>query len=95
MTTATKEAASFAAYGDIGATIGRYVDGARGGDIALMRSAFSEAATVRGSYGGTPVDWTLQEFCAVVEKVAPPLISTREWSLSKFPDRRRWHDWKR
>jgi hypothetical protein len=78
MTTAIEEAASFAAYDEIGATIGRYVDGARGGDIALMRSAFSETATVRGSYSGKPVDWTLSEFCAVIEKSgAAPNLEAR------------------
>jgi len=49
-------------------TIGKYVEGARTGDPDLMRAAFLREATVRGSYGGKPVDWTLQEFCDLIAK---------------------------
>ena len=49
-------------------TIGKYVEGARTGDSDLMRDAFLAEATVRGSYGGKPVDWTLQEFCDLIAK---------------------------
>ena len=52
-------------------TIGKYVDGARSGDPGLMRDAFSADATVRGSYGGKPVDWTLKEFCDLIAKGGP------------------------
>jgi len=52
-------------------TIGKYVEGARAGDPDLMRDAFIAEATVRGSYGGKPVDWTLQEFCDLIAKGGP------------------------
>jgi hypothetical protein len=52
-------------------TIGKYIDGARIGDPALMQSAFIPEAKVRGSYGGKPVDWTLQEFCELIAKGGP------------------------
>ena len=52
-------------------TIGKYVEGARTGDPDLMRDAFLTEATVRGSYGGKPVDWTLQEFCDLIAKGGP------------------------
>jgi hypothetical protein len=59
-------------------TIGKYVEAARIGDPALMRDAFITEATVRGSYGGKPVDWTLQEFCALIAKGGPaPDLETR------------------
>jgi hypothetical protein len=51
--------------------IGKYIEGARAGDASLMRDAFIPEATVRGSYGGKPVDWTLQEFCDLVAKGGP------------------------
>ena len=66
--TISDEHASFAAYEAIGATLQRYIDGARAGDGALMRRAFLEAAHIRGSYGGKPVDWTLSEFCDVIDR---------------------------
>ena len=52
-------------------TIGKYVEGARTGAPGLMRDAFIPEATVRGSYGGKPVDWTLQEFCDLIAKGGP------------------------
>jgi hypothetical protein len=52
-------------------TIGKYVEGARTGDPGLMRDAFLTEAMVRGSYGGKPVDWTLQEFCDLIAKGGP------------------------
>lgn len=52
-------------------TIGRYIDAARTGNSELMRNAFLGDATVRGSYGGKPVDWTLQEFCDLIAKGGP------------------------
>jgi hypothetical protein len=62
------EHASFAAYEAIAATLQRYIDGARAGDGTLMRRAFLEAAHIRGSYGGAPIDWTLSEFCRVIDR---------------------------
>jgi hypothetical protein len=72
-----QEAVSFAAYRAITATIQRYIDGARNGDIDLMRSAFLADACIRGSYGGMPTDWTLEEFCDAVRKggAAPDLMA--------------------
>ena len=53
-------------------------DGARTGDIALLRSAFAEGARVSGSYGGKPVTWSLEEFCEAVAKGGPaPGLQTR------------------
>ncbi len=64
----TEEAASFAVYEAIMATLQHYIDGAHRGDGSLMRRAFLESAHIRGSYGGKPVEWTLDAFCALVEK---------------------------
>jgi hypothetical protein len=69
--TGADEGASFAIYEAIAATLQGYIDGARAGDGALMRRVFLEAAHIRGSYGGKPVDWTLSEFCNVIEKGGP------------------------
>src|SRR5437667_5318952 len=66
MTTAD-EAASYAEFEAIAATLQRYIDGARAGDSALLRSAFLDGGDIRG-YGGKPVDWTLQEFSNLIEK---------------------------
>jgi hypothetical protein len=51
--------------------IDRYIEGARTGDSGVMRDAFIAEATVRGSYGGKPVNWTLQEFCDLIGKGGP------------------------
>jgi hypothetical protein len=66
--TATDEAASFATYEAISATLQHYIDGAHRGDGSLMRRAFLESAHIRGSYGGKPVEWTLEAFCALIDK---------------------------
>ena len=71
MMTPQQEAESFADHRSIAATMAKYIDGARRGDIDLLRSAFLAGACIRGSYGGKPVDWTLQEFCDVVGKGGP------------------------
>jgi len=63
-----EETASFAIPQAIAETLQRYIDGARTGDIALLRSAFTPGARVSGSYSGKPVGWTLQEFCDAVAK---------------------------
>ncbi len=83
MTTAD-EAASYAEFDAIAAPLQRYIDGARAGDTALLRSAFLDGADIRGSYGGKPVDWTLQAFCDLIEKHGPAAdltarIVTIEW----------------
>lgn len=72
------EIESFAIPGAIAETLQRYVDGARTGDIVLLRSAFAEGARVSGSYGGKPVTWSLGEFCEAVAKGGPaPGLQTR------------------
>jgi hypothetical protein len=62
------DTASFATGEAIAATLQLYTDGAREGDSGLMRRAFADGAHIRGSYGGKPVDWTLQAFCEVIDK---------------------------
>jgi hypothetical protein len=69
--TKADERESFAIYEAIAATLQNYIDGARTGDGALMRRAFLETAHIRGSYGGKPVDWTLSEFCGLIDKNDP------------------------
>lgn len=69
--TKADEGASFAAYGTIAATLQTYVDAARAGAGALMRKAFLDSAHIRGSYAGKPVDWTLSEFCDLIDKGGP------------------------
>ena len=66
-----EEAASFAPYEAIAATLQHYIDGALSGESRLMRRAFIEGASIRGSYGGKPAEWTLEEFCALIEKGGP------------------------
>jgi hypothetical protein len=80
-----QETATFAEYRAIAATIQRYIDGAREGDIDLMNSAFFADARIQGSYGGKPANWTIQEFCEVVRKGGPAselkaMPVTIEWS---------------
>lgn len=65
------ETESFAVPNAIAETLQRYIDGARTGDVALLRSAFAEGARVSGSYGGKPVTWSLEEFCNAVAKGGP------------------------
>lgn len=65
------ETESFAVPNAIAEALQRYIDGARTGDIALLRSAFAEGARVSGSYGGKPVTWSLEEFCNAVAKGGP------------------------
>ena len=65
------EAESFAVQEAIAATVQLYIDGARSGQPSLMRRAFADWARIRGTYGGKPVDWSLDEFCALIEKGGP------------------------
>lgn len=66
--TPEQESESFAIPQAIAETLKRYIDGAHRGDIALLRSAFTDGARVSGSYGGTPVSWSLTEFCDAIAK---------------------------
>ena len=65
------ETMSFAAYNGVAETLQIYIESARSGDAARMRTAFLDDARVRGSYGGKPADWTVPEFCAVIDKGGP------------------------
>jgi len=65
------ESESFNVFNAITETLQRYIDGARTGDIALLRSAFATDARVSGSYGGKPVTWSLGEFCDAVAGGGP------------------------
>lgn len=62
------ETKSFAVAQATNEPLQRYVDGARTGDVELLRSAFTDGARVTGSYGGKPVSWSLNEFCELVAK---------------------------
>jgi hypothetical protein len=65
------EGSSFSAYDAILAPLQHYVEGARKGDSSLMRKAFLDGAHIRGSNAGKPVDWTLDEFCGLIDKHGP------------------------
>lgn len=69
--TPTEEAASFAAYAAIAATLQQYIDAARAGSGERMRLAFADGARVRGSYAGKAVDWPMQDFCDLIDKGGP------------------------
>ncbi|HXQ68201.1 MAG TPA: nuclear transport factor 2 family protein [Alphaproteobacteria bacterium] len=69
--TLAQEVESFATHEAIAATLQRYIDGARAGKGSLMRLAFADGARVRGTYGGKPVEWTLQDFCDIIDKSGP------------------------
>ena len=69
--TLAQETESFATQEAIAATLQHYIDGARTGQGVLMRRAFAENARVSGTYGGNKVDWTLAEFCALIDKGGP------------------------
>jgi hypothetical protein len=80
--TAIEEAESFAAYDAIAATLQHYIDGARGGESGLMRRAFIEGASIRGSYGAKPVDWSVSDFCEIIDKGGPaPALKARIASI--------------
>jgi Putative lumazine-binding len=68
---AADEVESFAEHEAIAATLQRYIDAASSGKGSLMGTAFAEGARVRGTYGGKPVDWTLPEFCGLIDKGGP------------------------
>jgi hypothetical protein len=69
--TADVERASFATYEAIATTLQAYIESARTGDGALMRTAFLDAAHISGSYAGKPTDWSLEEFCDLIDKHGP------------------------
>ncbi len=80
--TPDQETESFAIPQAIAGCLQRYINGARDGDVALMRSAFTEGARVSGSYGGKPVSWTPPEFCdAVAKGGAAPGLQARVVSM--------------
>jgi hypothetical protein len=65
------EAESFASFEAIAASLQLYIDGARAGDSARVRRAFLDDAHIRGTYSGKPVEWTLSEFCALIDERGP------------------------
>jgi hypothetical protein len=67
----TLEAESFAIPEAIAATLQAYLDGARAGMGATLRCVFAESARICGTYDGKPIDWSLQEFCEIIEKNGP------------------------
>jgi Putative lumazine-binding len=69
--TQAQETASFAAHEAIAATLQQYIDAARTGKGGLMRLAFADNARISGTRAGTKVDWTLQEFCDLIDKGGP------------------------
>ena len=69
--TKADEVSSFAAYDAIKTPLQDYIEGARKGDSSLMRKAFLDNAHIRGCYAGKPVDWTLDEFCGLIDKHGP------------------------
>jgi hypothetical protein len=74
--TAANELGSFAAYKEASDALQGYLDAARAGDAALMRRAFWDSARICGTYDGKLVDWSLDDFCAVIAKGGPaPMLS--------------------
>ena len=69
--TPEKEDESFAEQKAIAATLERYISGARTGDVGLMRVVFVATARISGTYDGKPVEWTVEEFCGIVERGGP------------------------
>jgi hypothetical protein len=69
--TQAQETESFATHEAIAAALQQYVDAARTGKGAVMHQAFAENARISGTYAGKKVDWTLQEFCDLIEKNGP------------------------
>lgn len=69
--TPAQEAESYNEYEDIHAALQNYIEGARTGSARLMRLAFLETARIQGSYDGEPADFTLDEFCARIDKNGP------------------------
>jgi len=69
--TQAQETESFATHEAIAAALQRYIDAARTGQGAHMRQAFAGNARISGTYAGKKVDWTLQEFCDLIDKGGP------------------------
>jgi hypothetical protein len=69
--TPEQEAESFATQEAIAATLHTYLEGARAADSGLLRLAFMETARISGTYGGKLVEWTVEEFCSIIEKAGP------------------------
>jgi hypothetical protein len=66
-----QEAETFATQKAIGVTLQYYIDGARTGNAGMIRNAFVETARISGTYNGQAVEWTVQEFCKIVEESGP------------------------
>jgi hypothetical protein len=66
-----QEAETYAKQEAIAAALQQYIDSARTGDGAAMRLAFAETARISGAYGGKAVEWTVSEFCEIIQKGGP------------------------
>ena len=66
-----QEAESFTTQEAIAATLQQYIDGARTADRRLIRLAFAPTARIAGTYSGKPVEWSVEDFCAIIEKGGP------------------------
>jgi hypothetical protein len=94
-----EEVATFAEYDAIARTLQSYINGARTGDAHLLRTAFVDGATIRGTYGGKPVEWTLQAFCEIIDRGGPAVdlqahVTTIEWSGSAAMVRLEAKNWR-
>ena len=76
--TLEQEAETFASQEAIAATLQQYIDGARIGDGGIMRLAFAETARISGTYSGKTVEWTVSEFCEIIQNGGPAVdLQTR------------------
>ena len=76
--TLEQEAETFASQEAIAATLQQYIDGARIGDGGIMRLAFAETARISGTYSGKTVEWTVSEFCEIIQNGGPAIdLQTR------------------
>jgi hypothetical protein len=66
-----QETETFAAYQAIAATLQHYVNAARTADAGRMRLAFAATARIAGTYSGKAVEWTVSEFCDLIQKGGP------------------------
>jgi Putative lumazine-binding len=55
----------------IAATLEHYILGARTGDAGRLRLAFADTARIAGTYDGNPVEWSVDEFCSIIERGGP------------------------
>ena len=76
--TPNQETETFANQEAIAATLQQYIDAARTGDGGVMRLAFAETARISGTYSGKAVEWTVSEFCEIIQNGGPSVdLQTR------------------